>query len=296
MLGIPGVLLVLAGNGWMRGVQRTGTPVRIVVVANAISVVLSPLLVYPLGLGLRGSAVANVAAQVVGGALFVGALRREDVSLRPQVRIMVRQLTVGRDLVLRSLGFQVAFLTAAGVAARMGAAQLAAHQVGLQLWEFVALLLDSLAIAAQSLVGAALGAASPGAARRTAWQVARYGLLAGSVAAAALAVGVLFLPSAFTSDPGVVAQTHVLWPWLVLMMPAAGVVFALVGAGDVVFLRNVTLLGAVAVFAPINVAALHFHWGLTGVWAGLAAFVAVRLIGLLQRVHGESWLRLGGAR
>src|ERR1022692_5001952 len=29
VLGVPGILLVLAGNGWMRGVQGTGRPVRI---------------------------------------------------------------------------------------------------------------------------------------------------------------------------------------------------------------------------------------------------------------------------
>ena len=39
MLGMPGVLLVLAGNGWMRGVQRTREPVVIVLVANALSAV-----------------------------------------------------------------------------------------------------------------------------------------------------------------------------------------------------------------------------------------------------------------
>ncbi len=76
VLGMPGVLLVLAGNGWMRGVQRTAEPVRIVLIANALSAVASPVLVYPLGMGLEGSAVANIAAQTVGAVLFLRALRR----------------------------------------------------------------------------------------------------------------------------------------------------------------------------------------------------------------------------
>ena len=53
VIGMPGVLLVLAGNGWMRGVQRTREPVVIVIAANALSAVLCPLLVYPAGLGLE---------------------------------------------------------------------------------------------------------------------------------------------------------------------------------------------------------------------------------------------------
>lgn len=68
---------------------------------------------------------------------------------------------MGRDLLARSLAFQACFVSAAAVAARFVAA-VAAHQVVLQLWSFLALVLDSLAIAAQSLVGAALGAGCRG--------------------------------------------------------------------------------------------------------------------------------------
>lgn len=297
VLGMPAVLLVLAGNGWMRGVQRTREPVWIVLAANAISAALSPLLVYPAGLGLEGSAIANVAAQFVGAVLFVRALRRAATSLRPERRVMRAQILVGRDLMLRAAAFQVAFLTAAGVASRMGTAQIAAHQIGLQLWEFTALLLDSFAIAAQSLVGAALGASDAPAARAMAWQVSRWGLYAGVGFAALYGAGWFVLPQLFSSSPEVVGQAHVLWPWFVAMLPAAGVVFALdgvlIGAGDVRFLRTITIIAAVGAFTPLNLAALHWHWGLGGVWAGLTAFIGVRLVGMLARARGDRWLVLG---
>jgi putative MATE family efflux protein len=189
VLGLPGVLVVLAGNGWMRGVQDTSRPVRIVLTANAISAVASPLLVYLIGLGLAGSAIANVAAQVIGGGLFLRAVAAERRPWRPTWPMVRGQLVVGRDLLLREIGFQAAFLTAAGVAARIGTAQVAAHQIGYELWEFIALLLDSFAIAAQSLVGAALGGGDVRAARRTARQVSQYGLAAGVVTGALLAAG-----------------------------------------------------------------------------------------------------------
>ena len=162
------MLLVLAGNGWMRGVQDTRTPVLIVLFANVLSAIASPVLVYPVGLGLEGSAIANVLAQWVGGSLCVVALRRQHVPSRPQWPVMRRQLVVSRDLVLRAAAFQASYMTAAGVAGRMGAPQLAAHQIGMQLWNFAALLLDSFAIAAQSLVGRL-----PGWRRRTNGQVHR---------------------------------------------------------------------------------------------------------------------------
>src|SRR6266498_88063 len=117
VLGVPGILLVLAGNGWMRGVQDTRRPVRIVLIANA------------------RSAVANVTAQAVGGFLFLRAAHAERGRWRPRWTVLRAQLGVGRELLLREAGFQASFLTAAAVAARMGTAQVAAHQIGLELWE-----------------------------------------------------------------------------------------------------------------------------------------------------------------
>ncbi len=298
VLGVPGILLVLAGNGWMRGIQETRSPVRIVLLANGISAIASPILVYPAGLGLQGSAIANVGAQVIGSLLFVRALHRAaEARTRPQRHVIRQQLVVGRDLFLRSVGFQVAFLTAAAVAARMGTAQIAAHQIGLQLWLFVALLLDSFAIAAQSLVGAALGGSDVGIARSTAWRVARYGLWAGVAFAAVFGVGWSLIPRIFTSDPAVLHQAHLLWPWFIAMLPLAGVVFALdgvlIGAGDVAFLRTITLIAALGAFAPLNLLALQLGWGISGVWAGLMAFITVRFVGMLARTRGEHWVVVG---
>ncbi len=320
VLGVPGVLLVLAGNGWMRGVQQTRAPVVIVLAANGASATASPILVYALHLGLDGSAIANVGAQVIGAFLFVRALRRACAPVgpapigpapiqpvsgpaawwRPQWAVIRAQLVVGRDLILRQVGFQIAFLSAAGVAARMGTAQLGAHQIALQLWEFTALLLDSVAIAAQSLVGAALGGDDHVTARSLAWRSARYGLIAGVAFALLIGAGWQLLPEAFTSSGAVQAQAHVLWPWFVGMQPFAGILFALdgvlIGAGDVAFLRTITLVAAIGAFAPLNLAALHWHWGIGGVWAGLCAFIGVRLAGMIIRTRSGRWAVAGAQR
>jgi Na+-driven multidrug efflux pump len=146
-------------------------------------------------------------------------------------------------------------------------------------------------------VGAALGGSDAASARSMAWQVSRWGLYAGIGFAALYGAGWLLVPRAFTSSPDVVAQVHVLWPWFVAMLPPAGVVFALdgvlIGAGDVGFLRTVTLIAGVGAFAPLNLAAVHWGWGLGGVWAGLAAFIGVRLVGMVARTRGDRWLVTG---
>src|SRR4051794_26744769 len=299
-LGAPGLLLAAAGNGWMRGVQDTRRPLIFVLGANVLSAVLCPLLVYPAGWGLTGSAIANVVAQTVSGGLFLTALVRETRDLRPTLQIIVRQLVLGRDLFIRGAAFQACFLSATAVASRFGVAAVGAHQIALQLWFFSALALDAVAIAAQSLVGAALGAGDPVVAR----DVARRGAIAGRGAGGAFALlaaaGARVVPGWFTSDPDVRAQAAVIWPWFVGLMPFAGVVYALdgvlIGAGDVRFLRNITLVAALLGFLPAIWLAYALDLGLGGVWAGLALFILVRFATMVWRWRSARWAVLGAAR
>jgi len=317
LFGAPLVLVTLAGNGWMRGVQDTARPLRYVLAGNGLSAVLCAPLVHGLsafdgvtfvGLGLVGSAAANLAGQAVGASLFLLALRREraaapagdPVSLRPVPALLRAQLAMGRDLLARSLAFQACFLSAAAVAARFGAATVAAHQVVLQLWFFMALVLDAVAIAAQSLVGAALGSGDVRRARALARQVAGYGLVLGS------AFGVLFaglagvLPRLFTTDPAVLAAIPAAWWFFAGMQPLTGTVFALdgvlLGAGDAAYLRTWTLVAAAAGFLPLIWASLAFDWGLVGIWSGLLLFVVLRLVAVLVRVRSGHWAVTGAVR
>ena len=300
VLGAPGLLLAAAGNGWMRGVQDTRRPLYYVLGANVLSAVLCPLLVYPAGLGLTGSAIANVAAQSVAGGLFLRAIVRERAPLRPVPAVIVNQLVLGRDLLIRGGAFQVCWLSATAVAARFGVAAVGAHQIALQLWFFAALALDAVAIAAQSLVGAALGASDDAVARDVARRVTIVGGIAGVAFAVAAAAGAGVIPGLFTGDAAVRDQAAVVWPWFVGLLPFAGVVYALdgvlIGAGDVAFLRNVTILAALAGFLPAIWLAYAFDLGLGGVWAGLGLFTMVRFVMLLHRWRSARWAVLGATR
>ena len=60
--------------------------------------------------------------------------------------------------------------------------------------------------------------------------------------------------------------------------------------------RLEALVAALGAFAPINLAALHWHWGLGGVWAGLTAFIVVRFVGMVVRTKGDRWVIVGEQR
>lgn len=292
--GAPLLLISLAGNGWLRGVAELRRPVRYVLAGSLLSLVLCPVLVYPAGLGLVGSAAANVAGQALAAGLFVRALVREGTDWRPRPRAIAAQLVIGRDLLLRALVLQLSFLVAAGVAARAGTAGLGAHQIALQLFFFLALVLDAYAIAAQTLVGQALGGGRPDEARATARRVAAWGLGTGVLVAVVLVALRDVLPPLFTGDPAVLDEAGVVWWFLAGMQPLAAVVFALdgvlMGAGDVGFLRTITIGAAAVGFLPLSLLAAPLGWGLAGIWSGLVLFIVLRLVAVLWRVAGDRWL------
>lgn len=299
-LGAPGLLLAAAGNGWLRGVQDTRRPLWFVLGPSLLSAVLCPVLVYPAGLGLPGSAVANVVAQTISGALFAGALVAERVALRPRPRVLAQQLVLSRDLLIRGVAFQASFLSATAVAARFGAAVVGAHQIVLQLWFFTALVLDALAIAAQALVGAALGADDVAGARALARRIGLLGAGCGVAFALVIAAGAGVVPGWFSADGQVREETMVAWPWFVAMLPLAGVVFALdgvlIGAGDIRYLRNLTVVAALGGFLPAIWLAYGLDLGLGGIWAGLTFFVVLRLAALLLRLRSGHWAVVGAVR
>ncbi len=309
--GIPLILVTMAGNGWLRGVQRPRAPLVFVLVGLGLSTVLCPVLVFGWGaapaLGLAGSAWANLAGQIVSGGLFLGAAIRAATSgpggsaaaLLPRADLVRAQLVLGRDLIVRSLSFQVCFVSAGAVAARAGAQFVGAHQIAMQLWNFVALVLDSLAIAAQTLVGAALGAADTAAARSLGRRVCVWSTAFAFVIAGVLGALHGVLPHLFTTDEQVLSAVTVPWWFLVAMIPVAGVVFALdgvlLGAADAAYLRSATMAAALVGFLPLIWLSYAFGWGLAGIWSGLAAFMVLRCLAVVLRFHGHRWERVGAA-
>ena len=278
-LGAPAFMLASAGQGYLRGIGDLRTPLVILVAAHAVNVVLELLFVYGFDWGLAGSAWGTVIAQPGMGAAFLAVQLRAGWQ-RPVLARMRALMRIGSEIAVRTTALLGAFLVASAVLARVGPASLGAHQIAFQLFVFLALVLDALAIAAQVMVGRMLGAgdaagARAAAARMIAWSVA-LGALFGVVL---LALGDVD-PAAVHRDDAVVAQAHEIWWLFAALMPLNGAVFALdgilIGAGDTRFLMW-GMLAAAAVYIPIALLALDQGWGIVGVWCGLAGADRVRL-------------------
>jgi putative MATE family efflux protein len=298
VFGMPGFFAVLAGQGFFRGISDLRTPLIILLAGNVANVVLNVVLVYPAGLGLDGSAIGTATAQLAMGAAFVILLLRAPAATRrPSWRLMKPLVRVGGDLMVRTGALVGSFLVASAVLARIGEASLGAHQIAFQLFVFLALVMDAIAIAGQVLVGRMLGRGDAGSAFSAARRMIELSVLAGLIIGAVLLALTDVIPSAFTDDPAVIERAETIWPLFALMQPLGGAVFALdgilIGAGDTRFLALSMLFAGFAVYAPIALAALHFGWGITGVWIGLIGLMIARLVPLLLRFNGRRWAVVG---
>ncbi|MEW6581242.1 MAG: MATE family efflux transporter, partial [Actinomycetota bacterium] len=278
--GAPFALVALSGQGYLRGVQDMVTPLRILLASNVLNVILEVAFVYGLDMDVAGSALGTVIAQAAAAAAFLPRLmaRRE----RPRLRLMRPLARIGGDLVVRTGALLLAFTVATAVLARVGPGSLGAHQVAFQLFVFLALALDAIAVACQALVGTHLGAGRAAEAVALARRATVWGLAAGVALTVTLAALAGPLPRAFTDDPAVLTRLDGIWWLFALMQPANAVVFVLdgvlIGAGDTAYLRRAMIV-AVLAFLPLALAAEPLGWGLRGVWAALALLLAARLAG-----------------
>ena len=284
-LGVPALLVILVGHGAFRGYQDTRTPLVVTLGLNVVNLVLDPILIFALGWGIAGAAWATVTAQWFGAIWFVILFfwtRRTELGIRfgrPQRRTLGSLFGAGRAMVLRNASLLAALTAATMVAARIGTAAVAAHQIAIQLWIFLALVIDALAIAGQAIVGKEIGAGNPAVAREVSNRLLALGLMFGIVLAAALGMISPWLASWFTSDRAVVAAFASILPILIVMQPVNGLVFVwdgiAIGAAAFGFLAGSTLAAGVASIGLL-VAVIPLGWGLTGVWAAIVVLMLVR--------------------
>jgi Na+-driven multidrug efflux pump len=201
--------------------------------------------------------------------------------------------------VVRTGSLLLAFVIAGAVLARVGADSLGAHQIAFQVFIFLALALDAIAIAGQVLVGRMLGAGDADGAVVAAKRMCWWSVVAGCVMALGLLATTHVLPNAFSDDDAVLHRATQLWPLFALMLPVGALVFALdgilLGAGDTRYLAGAMAFSALGVFVPIALLALHEDWGVRGVWWGLNALMAARLITIGTRFLGRRWAVVGAS-
>ena len=305
-LGIPAMLGILAVTGVLRGLQDTRTPLIASVAGFSANIVLNVLLVYGFGWGIAGSAWGTVLAQTGMAAGLVAVLLRRasarEASLHPHPGRILAAARSGVPLLIRTLALRAALVVTTWAAASLGDVPLAAHQVALTVWSFLAFALDALAIAAQAIVGRSLGAGDQLGVRVAMRTMTRWGVWGGAGIGLVLIALHRVLPPLFTGDEPVRTALAAALVVVGLGQAVAGYVFVLdgvlIGAGDGRWLawgQVVSLLG----YLPL-VLALRARGpsdspaqDIVLLWLGFTAWMGLRAAVLGWRARQDAWMVTG---
>ncbi|MFF4832366.1 MATE family efflux transporter [Streptomyces sp. NPDC001315] len=302
-LGIPAMLVVLAATGVLRGLQNTRTPLYVAIAGFVANAALNAGLVYGAGLGIAGSAWGTVIAQCGMAAVYLAVVvrgaRRHGASLRPDAAGIRASAQAGAPLLVRTLSLRAILMIATAVAARLGDADIAAHQIVLSLWSLLAFALDAIAIAGQAIIGRYLGADDAQGAREACRRMVQWGIVVGFVLGMLVVIArPLFLPL-FTSDMAVKDTALPALLMVALSQPICGIVFVLdgvlMGAGDGPYLAWAMVL-TLAVFTPVALLVPVLGGGLTTLWGAMTLMMTVRMLTLWLRARSGRWIVTGATR
>ncbi|MFB7946748.1 MATE family efflux transporter [Kitasatospora phosalacinea] len=302
-LGVPAMLLVLAATGVLRGFQDTRTPLLVAIGGFTANLLLNLGLVYGAGLGVAGSAWGTVIAQNAMAAVYVVVVvrgaRREGAALRPDAAGIRASARAGGPLLVRTLSLRAVLLLATAVAANLGDAEVAAHQITMTVWSFVAFALDAVAIAGQAIIGRYLGAGDLPGTRAATRRMVEWGLGAGVLFGLLMVLGRPLYVPLFSSDPAVQQQLSAALLLAALTQPVGGLVFVLdgvlMGAGDGRYLAW-AMLATLPLFVPAALAVPALGLGLAGLWWAMNLFMLSRAAFLVGRVRTGRWMVTGAVR
>jgi putative MATE family efflux protein len=245
--GNASVVMLFLINAIFRGAGDAAIAMRVLWLANAINIVLGPLLIFGVGpfpqLGVTGAAVATTIGRGTGAAFALYRLFQQGRHIQVRrAHLRIEPALMGRLVRLSGSGtFQVFISTASWIGlvrilSQFGSAALAAYTIAIRIILFALFPSWGLGNAAATMVGQALGARKPERAERAVWMAGFYNLcFLGTV-------GVLFvwwsdpIVRFFTDDPAVVpiATTGLLIVALGFPLYAYGMVVtqSFNGAGD----------------------------------------------------------------
>lgn len=166
----PATFAVYAITGWFIGLQDSRTVLVLQLFLNIINLALNLVLVLAFEMGVAGIALGTLIAEWLTLALALALVlrtignRSRNHSTKPITRALllepialVRTFSVNRDILIRTLFLIAAIFWFTAQSNRLGEVELAANHILMQFGVFSAYFLDSWAIAAEGLVGQAVG-------------------------------------------------------------------------------------------------------------------------------------------
>lgn len=282
----PGTLVNYVLLGYCFGRQHTKLAWLLLSISNLSAIFLDYLFVWHWHWQSPGIALSNVIAQTLGASIGFLILSRHfslrlnalNLSQLLDKRALIQLFHLNKDILIRTLGLIAtqAFFTYQST--KLGLNIIAANAILMHLQMLSAYGLDGFAIAAESLIGQAIGQNDALAFRNHLKQCAIWSLLTALTISLIYALAGTFYLSLMTSLPAVIqtARNYLIWPILlpVLSMPSFLLDGVYIGTMWSKPLRNAVLSASTFVFFPVWI--LSANWHNHGLWFAYACFITAR--------------------
>jgi putative MATE family efflux protein len=295
-------------NQALRGSGDAQMPLKALIIANILNIILDPLLIMGYGpfpkMGVAGAAIATALTRGIGFIflflhLTVGhsTLQFKVRYTKPNLFLMKRIISIGSFSSLQVFIREVSFLFLMRLVASFGAITLAAYGIGARLRMVIMVPGLGFANSASVLLGQNMGAKQPERATESAWRtVLYYEFIAISLAT----IFIIFAPqlvAIFAKQPEVIRigtsflrYLGVTFPFLALSLVLGQ---AMNGAGDTAAPTIINAIAQLGVRIPLAyIFALVVGMGSSGIWLGINASDIAQGLGMVFLFRSGHWKKV----
>ncbi|MBP5659876.1 MAG: MATE family efflux transporter [Lachnospiraceae bacterium] len=298
-------------NAAQRGAGNTKITMRTNVTSNLVNIVFNYLLIggkfgFP-ALGIKGAAIATVLGTVVASIMSVLSLFEKDCfvsipyiirnKIKPDISAFQSLVKVGYSVFFEQMLMRIGFMATSIMAAKMGTAQMAAHQVGMNIMSLSFSFGDGLQATAVALIGRSLGQAREDLAKEYGRTCRMMGACISVVLAFFYFFGGKILMSAFFSEAEIVkigvGITRIII--LVVIFQVSQVIYmgCLRGAGDTGYTAMASIISVTIIRTAFSyLCGYMLGFGINGVWMGILADQVSRFFFGSIRFKQGKWTKI----
>jgi putative MATE family efflux protein len=295
-------------NQALRGSGDAQTPLKALIIANILNIILDPLLIMGYGpfpkMGVAGAAIATALTRGIGFIFLFLHLTMGHSTLQFKVRytklnlfLMKRIISIGSFSSLQVFIREVSFLFLMRLVASFGAVTLAAYGIGARLRMVIMVPGLGFANSASVLVGQNMGAKQPERATESAWRTVLYYEF---IAIPLATIFIIFAPqlvAIFAKQPEVIRigtsflrYLGVTFPFLALSLVLGQ---AMNGAGDTAAPTIINAIAQLGVRIPLAyIFALVVGMGSSGIWLGINASDIAQGLGMVFLFKSGHWKKV----
>ena len=304
VLGAPFTMVQFLAAAMLRCAGNIKVPSLANVVMCVLDVVFNFFFIFIVGWGVVGAAVGTVLATAVISVYLLWyavtcspelRLLGEQGSFRPQRAILKKASDIASPILLQRVLMNVAQIVTTIIVAPLGAVAIAANTLGITAESLCYMPGYGIGEAATTLVGQSIGAQRHRLTERFAWMTTLLGIAVMTLMGAVMYVAAPLMMASLTPDEAVQqlgTECLRIEAWAEPGFAASIVAMScFVGAGDT---RKPAMMNLFSMWAVrVTLAALLApHYGLHGVWIGMAIELTFRGVIFLARLKWGKWRRI----